>query len=160
MRGLPFALLPFVPLRGKAGTKRSSGARRSRAAKWRAGCAGGEFGGGGAPASSSRQVLHRYLKVSGATRQEVDAILDYNRQRIKTPFQIGQEMRARRWAETKEAKGRQGQRNDINIRENFPECRARDKVGGLFGVSGRTVEKQVAVVEKIYKAASSWRQWR
>ena len=61
-------------------------------------------------------------------------------------------MKALLWAEGKDAKGRQGTRTDLNIPVNLPECLsgdARDKVGDLFGVSGSTVQKQVAVVDKI-----------
>jgi N6-adenosine-specific RNA methylase IME4 len=52
----------------------------------------------------------------------------------------------------KEAKARQGMRTDL--RENFPDVdggRARDKLGKYVGVSGRTLEKMMAIVEAAEK---------
>jgi len=52
----------------------------------------------------------------------------------------------------REAKARQGMRTDL--RENFPDVdggRARDKLGKYVGVSGRTLEKMMAIVEAAEK---------
>jgi hypothetical protein len=52
----------------------------------------------------------------------------------------------------REAKARQGTRTDL--RENFPDVdggRARDKLGKYVGVSGRTLEKMMAIVEAAEK---------
>lgn len=46
------------------------------------------------------------------------------------------------------ARERQGTRTDIgNFVENFPQSRARDELGKMAGVSGKTYEKGVAVLE-------------
>ena len=65
------------------------------------------------------------------------------KKRVEAAYQTGQEMKALLWAEKEEAKKRQGKRNDLNIVQNLAGSSsgsARDKVGALFGVSGRTVE--------------------
>ena len=58
-------------------------------------------------------------------------------------------MKALLWVKKEEAGKRSGTRTDLWA--NLPQGsgRSRDAVGELFGVGGRTVQKQVAVVEWI-----------
>lgn len=46
------------------------------------------------------------------------------------------------------AKKRQGTRTDINIVENFPQCKARDELGSMVGVSGKTYERGVKILKE------------
>jgi hypothetical protein len=68
--------------------------------------------------------------------------------------------RALQPAEKEAAKERQGARTDL--RESFPkvgEQRARDKVAAFVGKYGRTLEKQVAVVEASEADPEAYGNW-
>lgn len=95
----------------------------------------------------------------------LEALIHANRQRSRTNVMLAREAKVLMEIETERAKRRQqeaaaragqasgaARRAESNVRETFPgrsEERARDKVGAALGVSGRTVEKAVQVLEKV-----------
>ena len=74
------------------------------------------------------------------------AVIEANRQRVKTPEQKAREFTELKRIEAALAKERQGTRTDIGA--NLPECsRAREKAAKVVGLGARTAEKLEKVVE-------------
>jgi protein gp37/ParB-like chromosome segregation protein Spo0J len=79
----------------------------------------------------------------------LDALIESNRQRVKTNEQIGREAKVLLDIERERAKRRK--EAGINLRENFPEGngRSRDIVGAKLGISGKGVEQAARTVDVI-----------
>lgn len=84
-----------------------------------------------------------------------EALIESNRQRTKTTEQMAREAQTLLEIERERAKRREVAGRKIDPGENLPKGqeavkgRARDVVGKKLGISGKQVEKAVAVVEKI-----------
>jgi ParB/RepB/Spo0J family partition protein len=98
----------------------------------------------------------------------IEALVESNRQRVKTNEQLGREAKALRDVEKQRAERRRregaakagkasgvSRRGEANVQESVPERshdeqgQARDKVGEKLRISGKTAERAAAVVEKI-----------
>lgn len=82
-----------------------------------------------------------------------EALVESNRQRVKTPEQIAREAQTLMEIEKERAKQRSGKKETpvANLPPVQPAAKgkSRDVVGKKLGISGKQVEKAVAVVEKI-----------
>ena len=85
----------------------------------------------------------------------LDALLESNRARHKTNEQTGKEEEVKLKVEADRARERQALLNNVSkgsLAETLPEARkgdARDKAAAYFGVSGKQLEKNVAVVQAL-----------